>query len=110
MYRLTVAAVVLGLSACATNPASIKPTEVDPAAYSGLKCEELLPRLSATEKELSRWQSSQYNARTGDSIVLFPISRLTGKNKRNVKEIARLTGERDALLAAAQAKCVTVRQ
>lgn len=106
MKRITLAAVVASLAACATNPAAIRPTLTDYKPYMVYDCVTLSEKVSAKDTELRRFVSSQDHARVGDAIMWpIPVSRIFGKNQRNVSAISRLGGELDALRKAETLKC-----
>ena len=96
----------LALTSCATNPSKIKPTVVDYHPLMFYDCATLDTRIAATDKEVRRYVSSQSNARVGDALLWpVPLSRMTGKNRRNVETIGRLSGELEALKTARTLKC-----
>jgi hypothetical protein len=96
----------LALIGCATNPTAIKPTTLDHRPLMSIDCTTLATRIAATDAELRRYVSSQGNARVGDAFMWpIPVSRMTGKNRRNVEAIGRLSGELEALKKAHTLKC-----
>jgi len=100
---LTVCACIV---ACATNPASIRPTPADYRQYMIYDCAALTDKVEATDKEMRRYVHSQSNARVADAIVWpVPLTRMVGKNRRNVETISRLSGELEALRKAQTLKC-----
>lgn len=105
MKRIT-CLVALLLSACATNPAAIQPRQVDYRQYMIYDCPNLTDKVSATDRELRRYVASQSNARVSDAITWpVPLTRIFGKNRRNVETISRLGGELDALKHAQALRC-----
>jgi hypothetical protein len=97
---------VAALAGCATNPAAIRATPTDHKPYMVYDCATLTERVAATDQELRRYVASQGNARVGDAIMWpIPISRIFGKNQRNVEAISRLGGQLDALRKAQTLKC-----
>jgi len=96
----------LVLCGCATNPTAIKPTPYDYRPLMENDCTTLDTLIAATDAELRRYLSSQQNARVGDAFTWpVPVSRMTGKNQRNVEAIGRLSGELEALKKARTLKC-----
>jgi hypothetical protein len=99
-------ATALALIGCATNPTAIKPTAFDHRPLMSSDCTTLATRTAATDAELRRYVSSQGNARVADALTWpIPTSRITGKNRRNVEAIGRLSGELEALKKAHTLKC-----
>jgi|AGTN01.3.fsa_nt_gi hypothetical protein len=100
---------ILLLSACATHPASIKPVAVEQDRFMAMSCDELAARDYQIDADLRRFVNSQKRARVGDALTWpVPVSRIFGKNKRNVREIAVLRGEQEAVTKARAAKCPAV--
>lgn len=100
---------VLTLSACATNPAAIQPRVTDYKPFLIFDCANLTDKVSATDRELRRYMSSQSNARVSDAITWpIPLTRIFGKNRRNVEAISRLGGELEAVKKAQTLKCERV--
>lgn len=99
---------LLSLCACATNPAAIQPRATDYKPYLIYDCANLTDKVTATDKELRRYLSSQSNARVSDAITWpIPLTRMFGKNRRNVEAISRLGGELDALKKAQTLRCTS---
>lgn len=106
MKRITLAIIAAALAACATNPAGIRPTPTDYKPFMVYDCAALTDKVAAKDQELRRYVSSQDHARVGDALVWpIPVSRIFGKNQRNVEAISRLGGELDALRKAETLKC-----
>jgi hypothetical protein len=100
---------VLALCGCATNPASILPTPVDYKQFMIYDCPSLTDKVAATDYQLRRYMHSQSNARVADAIVWpVPLTRMLGKNSRNVEAIRRLGGELEALKKAQTLKCTAI--
>jgi hypothetical protein len=78
---------------------------VDARHFAGYGCGELYAKEIAADRELRRFVSSQSNARVGDALTWpIPVSRIFGKNSRNVREISRLGGELNAIHRVQQDK------
>ena len=97
---------VMALTACATDPTGIAPTPVDYHQYMSKSCSELQVLADATQADLTRYLSSQGHARVGDALLWpLPLSRMTGKNSRNVRAIQTLQGELEAQKTARTLRC-----
>jgi hypothetical protein len=108
MKRISISAIALALSACATAPDRIAPTQIDARQFAAYGCAELQDKAQATEIELQRYLTSQHKARIGDAVTWpIPMSRVLGKNDRNVRAIAQYRGELSAIETARSEKgCV----
>jgi len=108
MKTIGIVLVVATLCACATNPAAIQPRATDYKPYLMYDCANLTDKVTATDRELRRYVSSQSNARVSDAITWpVPLTRIFGKNRRNVEAISRLGGELDALKKAQALRCAS---
>ncbi len=107
MKKLTpMFASLLVLTACAQSPESIQPQYVSNIQYQDLECDQLGEELSRNSAALSQATQQQREARSDDIVgVIFlglPVSTLSGGNVASY--VARLKGERNALMRTATEK------
>lgn len=95
----------IALAGCATAPSDIRPRDTDHTPYLSLSCLELFAMVTDTDAELRDMTAAQEHARIADALVLPGLSRLTGKNRRNVDDISRLSGQLVAVQTAQNVKC-----
>lgn len=105
MTRLLVSFACLAIAGCATSPSDIRPRETDHAPYLAMSCLESFAVVTDTDAELRDVTAAQEHARTADALILPGLSRLTGKNGRNVDDIERLSGQLAAVQRARTLRC-----
>ena len=97
---------LLIVTACAQSPESIQPQYVSNIQYLDLECDQLGEELSRNSAALSQATQQQREARSDDIVgVIFlglPVSTLSGGNVASY--VARLKGERNALMRTATEK------
>lgn len=104
MKRFTILASI-ALTGCATAPSDVRPRDTDHTPYLSLSCLELFAVATDTDTELRDVTAAQEHARIADALVLPGLSLLTGKNRRNVYDISRLSGQLVAVQKAQNVKC-----
>lgn len=108
--RLTTSATLftmLMITACASRPDAIAPTNVSAADYAGLSCEETNALLAEKREALRETERQQNRAATGDAIgvflVLLPVGSLLGEDNEGL--VAQYKGEVAALERALSGNC-----
>jgi len=98
---------LLSLTACASRPDSIAPSDVSATEYQGLSCAQTTSLLSEKRDALRQSEAQQNRAATGDAIgvflVLLPVSTVFGGDNEGV--VAQYKGEVLALERALGMNC-----
>ncbi len=100
-------ALTLAITACASRPDSIAPTNVSATEYQGMNCTQTTALLAEKRDALREAERQQNRAATGDTIgvflVLLPVSSIFGSDNEGV--VAQYKGEVLALERAVGLNC-----
>ena len=102
-----VAAVLLGLGACAPAPETIATTQVSPLKYQRMSCPALITQVAGMDQQLADLYARQRAAQMNDTYkgIFFLHPRATVVGPDLVPVIALAKGEREAANTVMQARC-----
>jgi hypothetical protein len=96
---------LIGVSACAQQPAAIAPAEVSRSAFSGASCNSLRTQLYETETKLGQLSAAQAAEANKDAawvaggLLFLPVALVAAAGVDHSGEIATLKGRQNALKA-----------
>lgn len=100
------------LPACAMQPYKIEPAAVSESQYSSMNCSDLAAQLDHAQQSLEVLDKAQSKQARTDSImigvglaVFWPVIFVPAFDHDHADEIARLKGERDAIINVEQRNC-----
>jgi len=110
MRKLAVCAVAVTLAGCATAPANITPTYVNPAEFSSLSCETMATEYATLSENLDEMVSRQQANSDADTaltaggmVLLWPLLIGLAFTPDEEEEIAMMMGQAEALESSSQA-------
>ena len=112
--RMTVLAVILTFTGCASFANNIKAAQVSPLKYQQYNCDQIAQEISRVDRELQEVSSCQDSEAVKDTVallvcplVLWPVLFLVNDGDKS-DELSQLKGEYDALKFSAVEKQCTV--